>query len=654
MRYPEGDLPILSAELYDDGPAFDSPRRLTATRKKQASSSSRGPEDGPRKRARAQVADASEHEDEGKRARGRPRLDTKDETAADRRRTQIRLAQRAYRNRKENAIQTLEKKVQGLKDTNEEMSNAFMQLHDFALGSGLLDQLPEFGRQLRETTERFLSLAREASDDVAKDGEPNGITSSPEGKKPSNGRASSDSPGQSNSATPTATTIPSELGLEETPETLRDGLMPSYEPTTQADFNPAITLAQQQQSLVSLPPQDKPGLPTFAYEVLTHPTLENASFPFQPNPSPSIFTGFPTPSLSQSPVPLDTYASFETTFGRRVHRYSLEQALILLTMPSPPQALIMRVFGFCLQLESPATIQRRLRRMLVRDTQQSLFNWQFPFFNLGGAGTHFDDPTTATSPQDQPQGQQPPRRPMGNQGTADVLKPGETAGFAAGPFSAEVNAVRDRDLRADMRMALPGFAGEYFDCDEAEMYLYQRGVVIPPGSDVVTVDVDVDQLHTYRESGWRAETVDLLGGSPESPGSSSLGSGVSALGESGVRDAGVGSSWRMGDGGAGMVDPALADVFSQGNNPFMPATTMAGSSMGAGDDMLPFGFMGSDVLGSAGYGIQDLNRRRVVLDVTRLVKELTSRGICLGRTPGFKQADIDDSFWESVKHGLGA
>jgi hypothetical protein len=83
MRYSEGDLPILSAELYDDGPAYGSPKRLAATRKKQASSATRGAEDGPRKRARAQVADASEHEDEAKRARGRPRLDTKDETAAD-------------------------------------------------------------------------------------------------------------------------------------------------------------------------------------------------------------------------------------------------------------------------------------------------------------------------------------------------------------------------------------------------------------------------------------------------------------------------------------------------------------------------------------------------------------------------------------------
>lgn len=506
-----------------------------------------------------------------------------------------------------------------------------MQLHDFALSSGVLDQLPEFGRQLRETTERFLSLAREASDDDVKDGELDGIPSSHEKRKLGSDRARSDSPGNANNnATRTTTAAPSEPGLEEDPNTLRSRLMLSFDPATQADFAPAITLPQQQQqqALVSLPSQEKP---TFAYEVLTHPTLENASFPFQPNPNLSLFEGgFPTPPLFQSPTIPHTYANFETTFGRRLHRYSLEQALVLLTMPHPPQALVMRVFGFCLQLESPVTIERRLRRMLARDAQQSLFNWQFPFFNLGGAGTHFDDPDPCAAAaaadclpdrQQQKDQQPPPPHRMGNQGTQDVLKPGETAGFGAGPFSAEVNAVRDRDLRADMRMALPGFAGEYFDCDEAEMYLYQRGVVIPPGSDVVTVDVDVGQLATYRETGWQVETVDLLsgGGSPSSPGSS-LESGVSgAQQQQQQQHDGGAQGW--GVVGPGMVDPSLADVFSQGTNPFMPATTMAGSSsMGGGADMLPFGIVEGGMMGASGYGIQDPNRRRLMLEVSRIVK----------------------------------
>ena len=87
-----------------------------------------------------------------------------------RRRTQIRLAQRAYRNRKETAIQTLEKKVSSLQDSNEEMSRAFMSLYDAAVAQGLLVSAPSFGRELQATTERFVALARRAGDAESVDG----------------------------------------------------------------------------------------------------------------------------------------------------------------------------------------------------------------------------------------------------------------------------------------------------------------------------------------------------------------------------------------------------------------------------------------------------------------------------------------------------
>lgn len=53
-------------------------RRMAATRRPPA----RGSDDGPRKRPRTQAADDPEPDDK-KRTRGRPRLDTQDETAAD-------------------------------------------------------------------------------------------------------------------------------------------------------------------------------------------------------------------------------------------------------------------------------------------------------------------------------------------------------------------------------------------------------------------------------------------------------------------------------------------------------------------------------------------------------------------------------------------
>jgi len=81
MRYPQGDLAILSAETYTSGIPFPGPRSPVARKSKAPS---RPAEDGPRKRARVQPsADGIAQEEEKKRARGRPRLDVKDETAAD-------------------------------------------------------------------------------------------------------------------------------------------------------------------------------------------------------------------------------------------------------------------------------------------------------------------------------------------------------------------------------------------------------------------------------------------------------------------------------------------------------------------------------------------------------------------------------------------
>jgi len=81
VRYLAGDLPILSAEVYTPGFSYGRP----TTTKKSSPPSTRGSEEGPRKRAKTQSStDGPEREEEEKkRARGRPRLDVKDETAAD-------------------------------------------------------------------------------------------------------------------------------------------------------------------------------------------------------------------------------------------------------------------------------------------------------------------------------------------------------------------------------------------------------------------------------------------------------------------------------------------------------------------------------------------------------------------------------------------
>ncbi|KAJ2975969.1 hypothetical protein NQ176_g5216 [Zarea fungicola] len=98
-------------------------------------------------------------EQKQKRARGRPRLDTKDETAADRRRTQIRLAQRAYRHRKDNAITSLEDRVQFLEKNNADMSREFHRFFDLVISENLLDVSSEVASRFRAITDNFLRLS---------------------------------------------------------------------------------------------------------------------------------------------------------------------------------------------------------------------------------------------------------------------------------------------------------------------------------------------------------------------------------------------------------------------------------------------------------------------------------------------------------------
>ena len=84
MRYPGGDLAILGVETYPN-PLVQTPARSRSTRQSNSTSVSNPSEEGgPRKRQRVQGADGGAREkDETKRARGRPRLDVSDETAAD-------------------------------------------------------------------------------------------------------------------------------------------------------------------------------------------------------------------------------------------------------------------------------------------------------------------------------------------------------------------------------------------------------------------------------------------------------------------------------------------------------------------------------------------------------------------------------------------
>ncbi|KAK0643980.1 hypothetical protein B0T16DRAFT_332013 [Cercophora newfieldiana] len=637
MRYPTGDLAILSAEVYaSPGIPFG-----------RAGAAKKGPppggpsEDGPRKRARVQSStDGGEHEEEKKRARGRPRLDVKDETAADRRRTQIRLAQRAYRNRKENAIQTLEKRVQELKDTNEEMSNVFLQLHDFAVGTGALDRIPEFGRQLRQTTEKFLALARKASEDGAKDDEA-ADGSSGDGTK---GRKTSGRGNREASSSPEP--------VDRTQQNVDDTTRKPQQPLLYGGFTITHEPLSEQDLIADFSTNYVPPPTTSAldFEVITQPTLENASFPFGTAPE-FDFSGFSNPSPSPyNTLPLPrTYTSQEATFGRRLQRFACERALVLISMPNPPPERFSRVFGFSLLVETKEDIHRRLRGIVDRNMQENLFNWQYPFYNLGGAGTHFGTDSVG--------GQR-----AGNQGTIDVLKPQNSAGFATGPFRSGISDVQNSTLDKDMRVDFPGFRGDFFDCDEVELYLRQRGVTIPPGADHITIEIDPSGFSTnsisattlypsppsnsYSSDNSRStNTLGLLSPPASGAGSSSLSPASSVDGAPTTvpsTQPPSTSPWMLGSANS-LVDPLLSGIFSQSTGSSYIGMTATSSAPDFAN------LESTGVFGYTSSASAPRRRETVMVDVNLLITKMTEFASCLGRSPGFRPADINTAFWKAAR-----
>jgi len=245
--------------------------------------------------------------------------------------------------------------------------------------------------------------------------------------------------------------------------------------------------------------------------------------------------------------------------------------------------------------EPREAIVSRLRTVLRKyDESESLNYWGVPFYSLGGAGTHLALPGADRA------------RRVGNQGMQDVLKPAQSAGFGSGPFDERVESMRDTGLLdRDMRMLLPGFEGEWFDCDEVEMWLVQRGVVVPPGADFVEAEVDGTLFDAQAGDGLDTGACanQLLGLDPASSSSSSgTMSPEESLGNESLLDLppedGSGASWGV----------ATEEGVGESGLPF------AGG-------MLPFGFLDSSVVRPQPM------KRKVVVDVTRLVKGESTPGI---------------------------
>lgn len=391
------------------------------------------------------------------------------------------MAQRAYRNRKETTITSLEKKVQDLRGTNEEMSNIFISLYDFAVGKGLLQREPEFGQQLQSTTERFLALAKASgneegsvdeshAEEIMKNSEPKGVP------RKKNARASPE-------------TRQVETRQESPP------VQPWGGYTVTKDDNPVekIPLSFQHQGFEN---KARHG----DLQVITRPTEDNASFPFDfvdiqqyrvEIPPVDLFSQSFLP-FSQPPMP-DTLAYNEFSFARRIHRGALEKGFWLLSLENPPKQRFQEVFGFSLMYLSKEELLSKFKSLLAGSTKETLQDWRKPFVHTGGSGTFY---------------------PMHDSDLDEELMPKFRTGFSMGPFSPRASAVQD-SIQSDLRCTLPGYEGDFFDPNDVEGYLRGRGLEIPPAADFVTAEIDLSEI-TSPKSMTSSDSV-LSSLSPQTP-----------------------------------------------------------------------------------------------------------------------------------------
>jgi len=254
------------------------------------------------------------------------------------------MAQRAYRHRKETTISSLEKQVQELRAANEQMSNIFIGLHDYAVGGGLLQREPDFGNHLKSTTERFLALVKSVSPDENSRDEDG---TSQDESKPSRSEADLDHINHPIDSKPITLHTPQ-------PESDPPLDTPLWGYQVTRDDNRSNRMNQMdwnQQPYVGTSRQD--------HQIISRATFDNASFGFDMFDNDNLklyraeipeFNDYQSLAALQESLPLTkTLAHHESSFGRHLQRAALESGYKLITAKNANPARIIDVFGFCLR-----------------------------------------------------------------------------------------------------------------------------------------------------------------------------------------------------------------------------------------------------------------------------------------------------------------
>ncbi|KAH7312162.1 hypothetical protein B0I35DRAFT_49073 [Stachybotrys elegans] len=551
----------------------------------------------PRKRQKTTGDDGDEQPK--KKQRGRPRLNPTDENpdAIERRRTQIRLAQRNYRQRKDLTILNLEQRVKILELGNSQITHALQAFFNTVISLGLLTTTPELARPFGELNSTF-SRVKQDLDKRIQDIE------SPVVDQVSQASPPPVVPPQPAPITPKVSnwTPPQSVPFS-TPGSFSPLFAGSSPPVEAVTIHPTPPPAFD---AVSQPTETATAQPTPAFEVIAQPTIHNASFPLDADFLPQEMEldmdfdkdmAIPSPlDIISLPAP-PSYSFMEETFGRRFHRCALETGLRLVTSPCPPPGALEAVFGFCLLYETKGSIIKRLMTGLRRGRYESLNHWKAPFTNLGGSGFVFpDEQTSATG-----------RGTTASKAFYELYKPQIASGFSMGPFDGRTESVRETYLDADYRIQYPGFEGEFYDPNEVERYLQDRGIFIPASADYIDAEINIDDFSDHSDDSEQ---------------------------QRGATDTAADGSWpndELSTEAAGIVTTSgLSAMATQALDHSLPLSTETNDEPTFYCPLFP----------DKSWRGRGPKLVKITINVRTLINELIDHTVCLGRAPGIREVHI--------------
>ncbi|KAJ4366192.1 hypothetical protein N0V83_007827 [Neocucurbitaria cava] len=640
----------------------------------------------PRKRSRTSNS-GEDGAAGGKKARGRPRVDTEDATAADRRRTQIRLAQRAYRQRKETTIASLKSQSTQLHSIIEQMNKTFLRLNESALQSGLLQLNPGLAQEFKHVTETFSNLAKTANegrydgDEEHEEGAENvaeessgtqhhsQLLSQPKAEPQSVGWGYSvmDSPGKTDPLRLTHTQ----------PDNYFSHLAGDY-----GQSGSSTSLVRRRHFTVGDMLDQSRNLQNSSLYQATrsqpHPELPFGILDLQPNnpftpPNSHIFSvNIPTPEitppstrLSTPPLhlpspqstnslpPITTYSFEETTFARRLTRAAIETGFQLLSSANPRPAAVNYVFKLSLPYFTKEQLRARFKMMLSKTTNEELDWWEAPFIHLGGAGTHY-----------------PRRDALGhivqikNSWTVRPLGPLERR-------MTRLESVEDGRWEDLDGVDLTGFEGEWFDAHDVQGYLEEQyACKLDPKSSFSACVIDDEGVSEAATTPGLLSQYDASTrrrGSDEESNSPSLTHSFTSRSTSSSSSASITPPTKAFD----QPDPPFGLDMSFNNAPTLnypsdfPKLVNYDISFDQtlGLDLAPgfdYGFaatgggwsadvtLGADLMGADVEIVKQKQKKSAWVDVSVLLNEIIKNGVCLGRAPGFRRKDVDTAVQKAL------